>query len=430
MSARPADDAIRTASKTRTKEGDGMLRPMEGVRVLEVAQFTFVPAAGAVLADWGADVIKVEHAESGDAQRGLSRLMGMPVGGGSFAPLMEHPNRGKRSIGLALERPEALEVLYDLARTSDVFLTNFLPNARRRLGIELEDIRKVNPDIIYVRGSGFGSQGAEAERGGYDSTAFWARGGSAMGTTPVGFDGLCSMPAAAYGDSLGGMTIAGGIAGALFARERTGETSVVDVSLLGVGAWASALSVGFALLAGGPLPRMNAGQTARTNPLVGNYRTADDRWLVLAMLQPGRYWPELCRHIGREDLIEDERFASAEKLMANAEDAAEILQEVLRGRTLAEWTTRFVGMEGQWAIAQDAWEVSQDPALRANGFIAEVTDAEGRQRELVASPVQFDQTPARLTRAPQFAEQTDEILRALGKSDEDLIDLKISGAVT
>jgi crotonobetainyl-CoA:carnitine CoA-transferase CaiB-like acyl-CoA transferase len=321
-------------------------------------------------------------------------------------------------------------VLYDLARTSDVFLTNFLPNARRRLGIELEDIRKVNPDIIYVRGSGFGSQGAEAERGGYDSTAFWARGGSAMGTTPVGFDGLCSMPAAAYGDSLGGMTIAGGIAGALFARERTGETSVVDVSLLGVGAWASALSVGFALLAGGPLPRMNAGQTARTNPLVGNYRTADDRWLVLAMLQPGRYWPELCRHIGREDLIEDERFASAEKLMANAEDAAEILQEVLRGRTLAEWTTRFVGMEGQWAIAQDAWEVSQDPALRANGFIAEVTDAEGRQRELVASPVQFDQTPARLTRAPQFAEQTDEILRALGKSDEDLIDLKISGAVT
>jgi crotonobetainyl-CoA:carnitine CoA-transferase CaiB-like acyl-CoA transferase len=407
-----------------------MLRPMEGVRVLEVAQFTFVPAAGAVLADWGADVIKVEHAESGDAQRGLSRLMGMPVGGGSFAPLMEHPNRGKRSIGLALERPEALDVLYDLARTSDVFLTNFLPAARRRLGIELEDIRTLNPDIIYVRGSGFGSQGAEAERGGYDSTAFWARGGSAMGTTPVGFDGLCSMPAGAYGDSIGGMTIAGGIAGALFARERTGETSVVDVSLLSVGAWANALSVGFALLAGGPLPRMNAGQTARTNPLVGNYRTADDRWLVLTMLQPGRYWPEFCRHIERPDLIEDERFASTEKLMANAEDAAEILQEVLAGRTLAEWTTRFAGMEGQWAVAQDSWEVGQDLALRDNGFIAEVTDAEGRQRELVASPVQFDQTPAQLTRAPQFAEQTDEILRELGKSDEDLINLKISGAVT
>src|ERR1700749_2050936 len=132
---------------------------MEGVCVLEVAQFTFVQAAGAVRADWDADVIKDEHAEKGDAQRGLSRLMDMPVGTGSFAPLMEHPNRGKRSIGLALERPEALDVLHELIRTSDVFLTNFLPGARRRLGIQLHDVRKINAEIIYVRGSGFGSRG-------------------------------------------------------------------------------------------------------------------------------------------------------------------------------------------------------------------------------------------------------------------------------
>src|SRR6202140_2612708 len=161
---------------------------MDGVRVLEVAQFTFVPAAGAVLADWGADVIKVEHAETGDAQRGLSALMGRPVGSGSFAPLMEHPNRGKRSIGLALERPEALQVLHELIRTSDVFLTNFLPAARRRLGIDLADVRAVNPRIVYVRGTGFGARGPESEKGGYDSTAFWARGGSALGTTPGEFD--------------------------------------------------------------------------------------------------------------------------------------------------------------------------------------------------------------------------------------------------
>ena len=128
----------------------------------------------------------------------------MPVGSGSFAPLMEHPNRGKRSIGLALERPEALDVLHELIRTSDVFLTNFLPAARRRLGIEVDDVRKINPDIIYVRGSGFGSSGPDSEKGGYDSTAFWARGGSALGTTPTQFDGLCKMPAGAYGDSLGG----------------------------------------------------------------------------------------------------------------------------------------------------------------------------------------------------------------------------------
>jgi crotonobetainyl-CoA:carnitine CoA-transferase CaiB-like acyl-CoA transferase len=403
---------------------------MDGVRVLEVAQFTFVPAAGAILADWGADVIKVEHAETGDAQRGLSALMGMPVGGGSFAPLMEHPNRGKRSIGLALENPDALEVLYELIRGSDVFLTNFLPAARRRLGIELFDVREINPDIIYVRGSGFGARGPDSEKGGYDSTAFWARGGSALGTTPVDYGGLCKMPAAAYGDSVGGMTIAGGIAAALFARAQTGQTSVVDVSLLGVGAWANALPVGFALLEGGPPAPRAPGHTAPTNPLVGSYRTADDRWLVLAMLQPGRYWPEFCGRIDREDLVTDERFASATDLMDNALEAAAILQRELASRPLAEWIARFEGMEGQWAVAQDPWELGQDTALRANGLIAQVLDADGAARELVANPVQFDEQPAALTRAPRFAEHTDEILRGLGKSDDELIDLKISGAVT
>ncbi|MDT5174926.1 MAG: hypothetical protein QOG37_2177 [Mycobacterium sp.] len=407
-----------------------MIRPMAGVRVLEVAQFTFVPAAGAVLADWGADVIKVEHAETGDAQRGLSAVMDMPVGSGSFAPLMEHPNRGKRSIGLALEQPGALDVLHELIRASDVFLTNFLPRARRRLGIELDDVRKVNPDIIYVRGSGFGSTGPDSEKGGYDSTAFWARGGSALGTTPAEFDGLCKQPAGAYGDSLGGMTIAGGIAAALLARERTGETSVVDVSLLGVGAWANALSVGFALLTGGPPDPKPAGSSARTNPLVGEYRTADNRWIVLAMLQPGRYWPEFCQRIGRDDLIIDGRFATIEALMGNAAEAAEILQSEIASRTLSEWIARFADMEGQWGVAQDPWEVGQDPALRANGMIAEVFDVDGARRELVANPVQFDETPACLTRAPQFAEHTDDILRELGKSDDELIDLKIAGAVT
>src|SRR5258708_9496485 len=238
------------------------------------------------------------------------------------------------------------------------------------------------------------------------------------------------MPAGAYGDSLGGMTIAGGIAGALFARERTGEPSVVDVSLLGVGAWANALSVGFALLAGGPLPPRASVKTAATNPLVGNYRTADGRWLALAMLQPGRYWPEFCRAIEREDLIKDERFTGTERIMKNTAAAAQIIQEVIGARSLAEWTTRFEDLEGQWAIAQNAWEVGQDPALRANGLIAEVTDAEGARRELVASPVQFDEAPFDITRAPQFAEQTDEILRELGKSDDELIELKLAGAVT
>src|SRR6266481_3893286 len=153
-----------------------MLQPMQGVRVLEVAQFTFVPAASAVLADWGAEVIKVEHAERGDGQRGLTTVLGLEgiVKGSQFSPVFDGPNRGKRSIGLSLEKPEARAVLDELIKHSDVFLTNYLPGVRAKLHLDVEDVRKVNPDIIYVRGSGFGARGPEANKGGYDMSAFWA----------------------------------------------------------------------------------------------------------------------------------------------------------------------------------------------------------------------------------------------------------------
>ncbi|MEW1826789.1 CoA transferase [Streptomyces sp. NPDC088196] len=410
-----------------------MRRPMEGVRVLEVAQFTFVPAAGAVLADWGADVIKIEHAERGDAQRGLVRVLGYEAAskGSSFFPIVEGPNRGKRSVGLALEKPSARKVFEDLVRASDVFLTNFLPEARAKLRIDVEDIRAINPDIIYVRGSGFGPQGDEATKGGYDSTAFWARGGSAAGVTPQGADRMTRMPAGAYGDSMGGMTIAGGIAAALYSRATTGEPSVVDVSLLGVGAWATQFTVNLALMNGGPLPaNVQPRHGSRTNPLIGAYLTSDGRWIELSMLQPGRYWAEFCKLAGREELGTDERFDSTEKLMANAAEAAVIVAGLIASRPFAEWVEILSRGEGQWAAVQNAWEVGQDPSLRANGLIAPVVDADGVNRELVASPVQFDETPVDLTRAPQFAEHTDEVLRSLGLSDEELIALKIDGAAT
>ncbi|XUL85889.1 CaiB/BaiF CoA transferase family protein [Streptomyces galilaeus] len=410
-----------------------MRRPMEGVRVLEVAQFTFVPAAGAVLADWGADVIKIEHAERGDGQRGLVRVLGYDATseGSSFFPIVEGPNRGKRSVGLALEKPSARKAFEELVRRSDVFLTNFLPGARAKLRIEVEDIRAINPDIIYVRGSGFGQRGDEATKGGYDSTAFWARGGSAAGVTPPGADRMIRMPAGAYGDAMGGMTIAGGIAAALYSRATTGEPSVVDVSLLGVGAWATQFTVNMALMNGGPLPvNVQPRHGSRTNPLIGAYLTSDGRWIELSMLQPGRYWAEFCKLAGRGELGTDERFHSTEKLMANAAQAADIVAELIASRPFEEWIEILSRGEGQWSVVQNAWEVGQDPSLRANGLIASVVDADGVDRELVASPVQFNETPVDLTRAPQFAEHTDEVLRSLGLSDEELIALKIDGAAT
>ena len=410
-----------------------MLQPMTGVRVLEVAQFTFVPAAGAILADWGAEVIKVEHAERGDGQRGLTTVLGVDaiMKGSSFSPIFEGPNRGKRSVGLALEVPEAREVLDELIKRSDVFITNFLPGARGKLRINLEDIRKVNPDIIYVRGSGFGARGPEANKGGYDMTSFWARGGSGAGATPAGADRLSPMPAGGYGDNIGGMTIAGGIAAALFARATTGETSVIDVSLLGVGAWATQFTANLALQAGGvpPRPPVPRHGSAR-NPLVGPYQTSDGRWVLFSMLQPGRYWPVFCQLTGHPELAEDERFNTVEKLMANAPAAGELVAAIVAERPFDEWPALLDRIGGQWATVQDAWGVANDTSLRDNGMIASFDDADGVRRHMVTNPVQFDETPAELRRGPLFAEHTDEVLRELGLTDEKLIELKIAGAVT
>ena len=410
-----------------------MKRPMEGVRIVEVAQFTFVPASGGVLAEWGADVIKVEHAVTGDAQRGIVATFGMGLvdNTSTFAPIMEGPNRGKRSVGIALEVPEGRAVLDELIKTADVFVTNFTPSARAKLRINVPDVRAVNPDIIYVRGTAYGARGPEAGTGGYDSTAFWARGGTADSLTPEDADGLVNMPTGAYGDNMGGMTIAGGIAAALYARASTGETSVIDVSLLSVGAWVMQFSVNLALMAGGPLPRFprGTGHGQPTNPLAGTFKTADGRWLMLSMLQPTRYWPEFCERMGRPDLITDPRFAG-DAVLRNGLEGGEIVADIIGRLTLAQWRELMDGAEGQWAVVQNTYEVGMDPALRENGLVATVTDYEGRERELVANPVQFDETPVVSRRAPQFAEHTDEILRALGKTDDELIALKIAAAIT
>jgi len=404
---------------------------MQGVKMVEVAQYTFTPAAGAVLAEWGADVIKIEHAVTGDAQRGL-RLGTVGAAVGSFHPIMEHPNRGKRSIGLALDTPAGHEVLLDLCRDADIFLTNFLPDARRRLHLEPEDIQAVNPNIVYVRGSGHGQRGPDAEMGGYDQPTYWCRSGSAWGATPPDSPRLIGMPAGAYGDSLGAMTIAGGIAGALFARERTGEGSVVDVSLMSVGVWAMGLNMTIAMTTGTmiePAPLDSPGNVA-VNPIVGNFRTSDGRWICLNMLQPGRYFADTCRHLGLEHLLEDDRFSTAEGIMANAEEAGKQVAGAIASKPFAYWRQHLRTLEGQWAAIQNLLEVAEDPVVVANGYIVPVTDADGNERRLVANPVQFDERPPPTKRAPQFAEHTDEILRETGRSDDEIIQLKIDGVCT
>jgi crotonobetainyl-CoA:carnitine CoA-transferase CaiB-like acyl-CoA transferase len=409
-----------------------MQRPLDGVRVLEVAQFTFVPAAGAVLADWGADVIKVENPVTGDAQRGLVKVLGNAVTapGSSFAPIMEAPNRGKRSIGLGLTTTEARPILEELIRRSDVFLTNYLPDVRTKLRIDVEDVRKINPDIIYVVGSGYGMDGPDRNTGAYDATAYWARGGSANGVTPADADKVAFMPSGAYGDNIGGLAIAGGVAAALYGRRVTGQPSVLDVSLLAVGAWATQFSVNLALLSGGHLPKIDTRTQAPGNPLTGNYRTGDGRFIQLSMLQPTRYWPEFCELMGCGEYANDPRFSSLESLAENAEPACDIVAHAIETRTFDECVRRLKQGTGAWAAVQDGWDVGNDEALIANGRIVDVVDADGQPQKLVANPVKFDDAALSLTRAPQFAEHTDDVLRELGLDDDTLIELKVAGAIT
>src|SRR5207248_5382 len=250
--------------------------------------------------------------------------------------LLEHSNRGKRSLGLDLTSPEGLDILYKLAGTADVFLTNKLPSVRTKLKIEVDDIRPHNPKIIYVRGTGQGERGPDADKGSYDSLAFWARAGVALGAKRPEYDLVPVPPAPGFGDSIGAMTIAGGIMGALFHRERTGEATTVDVSLLGTGMWAMGQGIALSLLLDKPLAAPPADAPGR-NPLVATYETEDGRHISLCCLQGGKYWPGLCHVIGRPELAADPRFADHASLLAHSGEVTEILRETFARRSLAQW---------------------------------------------------------------------------------------------
>jgi crotonobetainyl-CoA:carnitine CoA-transferase CaiB-like acyl-CoA transferase len=251
------------------------------------------------------------------------------------------------------------------------------------------------------------------------------RGTSAASLTPPNVDGLI-LPPPAYGDTISGTNLAGGIAAALFKRERTSQPSVVDVSLLGSGLWAMghALAVSLHLGRSWVAPPQGS-HAAQTNPLSGLYRTADGRYLSFVMLQPGKFWADVCRHIDRPELADDPRFATTEQLAANTGVAVKLLQEMIATRTLAEWAERFATLAGPWAPVQDTLQAGSDAQVRANEYILPTGEL-----ELVSSPVQFDITAPKLRPAPEFAAQTEEILQELGLDWDRIIALKEAGAVT
>jgi crotonobetainyl-CoA:carnitine CoA-transferase CaiB-like acyl-CoA transferase len=401
---------------------------MEGVRVLEVAEHTFVPAASALLADLGAEIIKIEPTERGDAMRGLASTGVMPITG-DVHPLLEHSNRGKRSLALDLTSPDGLDILYKLAETSDVFLTNKLPRVRKKLKIELEDVRAHNPNIIYVAGTGQGERGPDADKGSYDSLAFWYRAGVALGVKPADADWMPGPPGPGFGDSIGAMTIAGGIMGALFHRERTGEATTVDVSLLSSGMWAMGQAYALSLLLDKPWngPPSTA---PRMNPLVRNYITKDERQMSFCCLQASRYWAELCDLVGRPEAGTDPRFADHASLLENTVDAQALMEAAFAERALTEWRERLADFSGQWCVVQDTLEAATvDPQVAANGYMQECQTASGSSFQMVAVPIQFGGEPAAAKRAPEFNEQGDDILAEIGIDWDTIVDLKVRSVV-
>jgi len=404
-----------------------MTQILNGVRVLEVAEYGFVPSAASVLGEWGADVIKVEHAARGDQTR---RLYSFDVGpgAGGFAPMWEPFNRSKRAIGVDIAIPAGREVILELAQRADVFITSFLPAARRKLGIEVDDLRAANPSLVYARGSANGQLGPDAERGGFDSLHFWQRSGVASAVS-LGSPTPIQLPGIGFGDIQSGISLAGGIVGALFHRERTGEALEVDTSLLAQGFWAASASL-VALNLVGREQKPLFDRKKLVNPLTNTYRTADDRWIVFAMVESDRYWARFCAVIGREELRDDPRFADAAARAENAAACIAVLDEIFASKPLAHWEPRLARQDGQYAISRQYGELNRDEQAWANHYLQQVDYGDGRSLTLVSAPVQFNREPSDLRPAPDFGQHTDEVLGELGHSQEDIARLRVLRAIS
>lgn len=404
-------------------------KPMQGVRVLEVAQFTFVPAAGAILADWGADVIKIEHPVRGDTQRGFINMGGFQLDPDRH-PLMEHPNRGKRSVGVDVSTPGGQEVLYEIAKTADVFLTNYMPAQRQKNKFDVEHIRAANPNIIYARGSAYGDKGPERDTGGFDGTAFWTRSGIGHALTPEQINGALSQGIPAFGDSIGGMNIAGGISAALFHRERTGETCELDVSLLSTAWWAAGASVTQGMETGETMRSLMPDDVTSVNPFMANYRTSDDGIINLCIVSPTGYIRDAFEHLGLPELADDPRFSDVMPLIQNASEGVQLIAEAIRGKPFEYWRQHLKTMRGQWAPFQSLVDLGSDEQALANDMVVEVEAAAGgKPFKVVRGPVQFNHEPLETTRAPQASEHTELVLMEIGLDWDRIEELKEAGAI-
>jgi crotonobetainyl-CoA:carnitine CoA-transferase CaiB-like acyl-CoA transferase len=383
------------------------VRPLEGFRVVELGMWVAAPAAAAMMADWGADVIKVE-APTGDPNRYTLKHVGQDV---DAAPPFETDNRGKRGVVLDLREDEGRQVLERLLERADVFVTNLRPGALERLGLDPDSVRARHPRLVVGTLTGYGWSGPDRDRAGYDVSAFWARTGIAAMLNPAGEPPPAIRPG--LGDRAAASNLVAGVLAALLRRERTGEGAVVDVSLLRSGTYAI----------GNDLALQNFfGKRGRTrhrseheSPMYNCYQAGDGRWFWLVGLEGNRHWPGLLEALGRQDLGEDERFATGRARRAHGRELIALFDAEFAKLPLAEWADRFDVAQVWWAPVQTLAEIVDDPQAEAVGaFVEQPGMAGGPPLSTVATPVDFWGVDGRpRSGAPALGEHTEDVLKEL-----------------
>jgi crotonobetainyl-CoA:carnitine CoA-transferase CaiB-like acyl-CoA transferase len=377
-----------------------MAGPLEGIRVVELGLWVAGPSAGAVLADWGAE---------------------LPA-----TPPFELDNRGKRSVALNLATAEGKRIAHGLVERADVFITNMRVAALARLELDWERLAARNPRLVYGLVTGYGERGPDSDRPSYDIGAFWSRAGIAASLTPPGGDP--PFQRGAMGDHTAGMTLAGGVSAALLARERTGRGQLVSTSLLRVGVYVLGWDTNAALRLGLEATPMTRAWTP--NPVISAYRAKDERWFWLLGLQGQRHWPDLVRAIERPEWLTDERFATMRARREHVTELVALLDEIFASRTLAEWGAAFDRAGMWWAPVQTVMEVTTDPQAEAAGAWVDVPVAEGGTARMVATPVDFSDTLwAPAGASPECGQHTEEVLLELGYDWERIGALKEEGVI-
>ncbi|MPY92546.1 MAG: CoA transferase [Acidimicrobiia bacterium] len=397
-----------------------MSRPLEGVKVVELGLWLAGPACATILADWGAEVTKIEPL-AGDPFRGYAW-----VWDNQLNPPFELDNRGKRAIAVDLRTETGLRIALDLLAEADVFVTNYRPGGLERLGLDWQCLHAHNPRLVYASVTGYGLRGEERDRASYDMGAFWSRAGVGAALTAEGMP--LPYQRGGMGDHVTGLGAAGGVSAALFQRERTGLGELVEISLLRVGMYFIGTDVNTSLRTGAPT--VGTAISEPPNPLLTGYECADGRMFWLLCLEGDRHWPLVIAALEAPGLAEDERFATMEARLEHAPAVTAELQRIFRTRDRGAWAEAFDREGVWWAPVQHAHELVDDPQVEAAHGLVDVPLADGTTARMVASPVDFGGVAIEVRRGvPELGQDTELVLVELGRTWEEIDRLKAAGVI-